>query len=426
MDDGSNILSISGFLPEIYISSLLLFLSAFFSLSETALFSITREIKKEMSNNDTFINKAITSLLKHPEKLLITLLLGNMSVNVAFFCTSYGITKDILAVGNKNSSLWAGITSGSSLLAIIIFGEVIPKTIALRIPVRISKAVAIPVIFLKKLFILFIVPLNFVTEKISILFTKNDKNYKNMTVDELKMIVDIGEKQGLVDETEHFMINAVLDFQKKLVKEVMIPRVDMVTCSVTETTESFLDIIRKTKLTKIPVYSNIPDAIIGVVHAKDVFLNTDKALREFVRPIEFIPETKTIESLLREFRSKHQQIAIAIDEYGGTSGLISLEDILEEIVGEINDEHDPLEEDDIRKVNDTTYYLSGNLSIRDWCNYFEVELETQDFDTIGGLVISLLGSIPAKGDVVEYENMKFTVEKLRKRRIVTLIMEFVL
>jgi magnesium and cobalt transporter len=145
------------------------------------------------------------------------------------------------------------------------------------------------------------------------------------------------------------------------------------------------------------------------------------ALREFVKPVQFIPETKTIESLLRTFRSQHKQMAIVIDEYGGTAGLVTLEDILEEIVGEIEDEHDRSEKP-IKKIAEGKYYLTGNLGIREWCDYFEVELESPDFDTVGGLIISLLDNMPKKGDVVEYGNMRFTVDTLRKHRIIGIVM----
>ena len=424
MDEGS-ILSISRFLPEIYYLSILLLFSGFFSSSETALFSLTREVRKKMRNQSSVLSKIIISLLKQPKILLITLLLGNMLVNVAFFCISYKLANNLLHSSSKNAAYWAGIIGVASLMTIIVFGEVIPKNIAVRVPETVSKAFAIPILICKKIFWPFCIPLDFVTDKISVFFTKkDDKSEKNITVDELKMIVDMGEKHGLVDETEHSMINAVLDFQKKQVKEVMAPRVDMAIYDIMDSSEGFLDLVRETKYTKIPVYNNNPDTIIGLIQAKDVFLNPNTPLREFVKPIQFIPESKTVESLLRKFRSEHKQMAIVIDEYGGTAGLITIEDILEEIVGDIEDEHDPREEP-IKKIGESKYCIPGNLAIREWCDYFEVELESYDFDTIGGLVISLLGDIPKKGDVVKFENMEFTVDRLRKRRIVKLIMEII-
>lgn len=422
MEEGSTFL-ISEIFPEIYYSLILLFLSGFFSSSETALFSITRDVKKKMRDSNTLIDRVIDSLLKRPKVLLITILFGNMFVNVAFFCVCYGIAKNILHTNSNNASLWAGITSVASLLILIIFGEVIPKNVAVRIPLQISKLFAIPILIFQMIFLPFQYPLAFITDKISSLFTTNKKEEKNITVDELKMIVEMGEKEGIVDETEHSMIDAVLDFQEKQVKSVMIPRVDMATYNVADSPEGFLALVRKTKLTKIPVYSNNPDTIIGTVHAKDVFLNPGVVLREFVRQILFIPESKTIESLLRKFRKDHRQIAIIIDEYGGTAGLVTLEDILEEIVGDIEDEHDNKEDDEIYKIDDNKFHIAGNLDINEWCNYFEIELESPDFDTISGFVISLFGDIPKKGDSTEYGNIKFTVDKIRRRRIIRLSME---
>lgn len=421
MEDGST-LFISAYLSKIPLVVILLCLSAFFSSSETALFSLTREAKKEMHDQETLLNRVIISLLRRPRTLLITLLLGNMLVNVSLYCITYGIAKGVLETGVKNAPLWAGIIGCSSLLTIIIFGEVIPKNIAVRIPRQLSRIFAIPVIFFTKIFLPFSIPLDFITDKISKFFIKKGKEDKKITIDELKMIVEFGQKQGLVDEAEHTMLDSVLDFQSKQVKEVMVPRVDMTAYDVDEPVEGFLDLIRKTKYTKIPVYQNTTDTIIGVVHAKDVFLNPGGELKRYVRPIPFIPETNTIESLLSQFRREHRQIAIVIDEYGGTAGLITMEDILEEIVGDIEDEHERHEEE-IKKLDINKYLLSGNLNIREWQDYFEVKLDSADFDTIGGLVLSLLGRVPQKGDVVEYGNMRFTVERIRRHRIIKVLME---
>ena len=346
-----------------------------------------------------------------------------MLVNVAYFSVAYKMAKGVLTTGHANASFISGIIGVLSLLVIIIFGEVIPKNIAVRVPERVAKTFVIPILIFEKIFLPISIPLDFITDKISYLFSKgNNGDEKNITVDEQKMIVGMGKKHGMVDDTEHSMINAVLDFQEKSVKEVMVPRVDIVVYDVSDPVEGFLDLVRQTKYTKIPVYNRSPDTIIGVIHAKDVFLKPDAELRKLVKPVLFIPATKTIESLLRKFRREHKQLAIVLDEYGGTDGLVALEDILEEIVGEIKDEHDKHEEL-IRKIGENRYSLPGNMGIRDWCDYFEVELEPTDFDTVGGLVISLLDDMPKKGDMVDFRNMRFTVDKIKKRRIAYIIME---
>ncbi len=346
-----------------------------------------------------------------------------MLVNVAYFSVAYKMAKSVLIAGHENASLISGIIGVSSLLIIIIFGEVIPKNIAVTVPVRVSKTFVLPILIFEKVFLPISIPLDFITDKISYLFSKgNNGEEKNITVDEQKMIVGMGKKHGLVDEAEHTMINAVLDFQEKSVKDVMVPRVDMAVYDVADPVDGFLDIVRQTKYTKIPVYNTSPDTIIGVIHSKDVFFEPDVELRKFVKPVLFIPATKTIESLLRKFRREHKQLAIVLDEYGGTAGLVALEDILEEIVGEIKDEHDKHEEL-IKKTGENRYYLPGNISIRDWSDYFEVELEPTDFDTVGGLVISLLDDMPKKGDTVDFRNMRFTVDKIKKRRIAYIVME---
>jgi CBS domain containing-hemolysin-like protein len=212
------------------------------------------------------------------------------------------------------------------------------------------------------------------------------------------------------------MIHGVLDFKSVLVKEIMLPRVDMNLYDIDGTVEEFLELARKTKRTKFPVYEGTTDNIMGIIHAKDVFLNPEVRLRDIIKPVHFVPELKGVEGLLRQFRREGSQLAIVVDEYGGTAGLITLEDIIEEIVGEIQDEHEKPRET-IKKVEENKYLISGDLSIRDWSDYFGVEVEPMDVDTVGGLVVSLLEHIPKKGDSVKYKAFVFTVEGVRKRRV---------
>ncbi|MBC8555090.1 MAG: HlyC/CorC family transporter, partial [Candidatus Brocadiales bacterium] len=268
----------------------------------------------------------------------------------------------------------------------------------------------------------FRVILTSIINSISKVFDKGGGDEKCVTIDELKMLVEFSEKQGIVDQEERSMIHGILDFKRAQIKEIMLPRVDMKMYDVADPVEGLIELARETKETKFPIYEETPDNILGMVHAKDIFLNPKAQLKDILKPVQFVPEPKSIEGLLRQFRREGSQLAIVVDEHGGTAGLITLEDIIEEIVGEIQDEHEKPRET-INKIDENKYLISGNLSLRDWSDTFGVEIEPIGVDTIGGLVITLLEHIPQKGDFVKYEDFVFTVEGVRKRRITSILQE---
>jgi len=400
----------------------LLCFSAFFSATETAFFSLTREEANRFGKSNSKSERLVHTLLKTPKHLLTTILLGNMLANIGFYCTSYGVAQKI-AVDSSYGSLWvAGAVCACSLLTIIIMGEVIPKNIAVKIPDQYSRWAAIPIYLFDKIFLPFRFILTSIINSISKVFDKGGGAEKCVTIDELKMLVEFSEKQGIVDQEERSMLHGILDFKRAQIKEIMLPRVDMNLFDIADPVQELIEFARETKDTKFPIYEETPDNIIGMVHAKDVFLNPKVQLKDILKPVQFVPEPKSIEGLLRQFRREGSQLAIVVDEHGGTAGLITLEDIIEEIVGEIQDEHEKPRET-INKINENKYLISGNLSLRDWSDTFGVEIEPMGVDTIGGLVIALLEHIPQKGDSVKYEDFVFTVEGVRKRRITSILQE---
>ncbi len=400
----------------------LLCFSAFFSATETAFFSLTREEVNRFGKSNSKSERLVHTLLKTPKHLLTTILLGNMLANIGFYCTSYGVAQKI-AVDSSYGSLWvAGAVCACSLLTIIIMGEVIPKNIAVKIPDQYSRWAAIPIYLFDKIFLPFRFILTSIINSISKVFDKGGGAEKCVTIDELKMLVEFSEKQGIVDQEERSMLHGILDFKRAQIKEIMLPRVDMNLFDIADPVQKLIEFARETKDTKFPIYEETPDNIIGMVHAKDVFLNPKVQLKDILKPVQFVPEPKSIEGLLRQFRREGSQLAIVVDEHGGTAGLITLEDIIEEIVGEIQDEHEKPRET-INKINENKYLISGNLSLRDWSDTFGVEIEPMGVDTIGGLVIALLEHIPQKGDSVKYEDFVFTVEGVRKRRITSILQE---
>ena len=400
----------------------LLCFSAFFSATETAFFSLTREEINRFGKSSSKSERLVHALLKTPKYLLTTILLGNMLANIGFYCASYGFAQEI-AAESPYSAIWvAGTVCVCSLLTIIIMGEVIPKNIAVKIPDQYSRWAAMPIYLFDKIFLPFRIILTSIINSISRVFDKGGGDEKCVTIDELKMLVEFSEKQGIVDQEERSMIHGILDFKRAQIKEIMLPRVDMNLFDIADPVQELIELARETKETKFPIYEETPDNIIGMVHAKDIFLNPNVQLKDILKPVQFVPEPKSIEGLLRQFRREGSQLAIVVDEHGGTAGLITLEDIIEEIVGEIQDEHEKPRET-INKIDENKYLISGNLSLRDWSDTFGVEIEPMGVDTIGGLVIALLEHIPQKGDSVKYEDYIFTVEGVRKRRVTSILQE---
>jgi CBS domain containing-hemolysin-like protein len=421
VEDGSSFFNLE-WLGLFCLMGTLLFLSALFSCSETALFSLGKEDVKRLKGEDSRIARILADLVGSPKKLLITILMGNTAVNVAFYSTSFVLSQEILKSGAPNASFWAWSVGLFSLLAVIIVGEVIPKGIAVRIPEHLSRVVAVPISVMESLLLPFRIPITLVLDGLGRVFVSGQEKEPYVTTEELKVMLALSERHGVVEPRERTMIHAVLDFGRMRVKDAMVPRVDMTAFNISDPVEDFLELVRETVHKKIPVYEKNRDNILGVVYAKDVFLNPDADIRGMIRAVPFVPETKTIESLLREFRREHQQMAIVADEYGGTAGLITLEDILEEVVGEIQDETEGYEEP-IRKFGSNKYLVHGSISLMDWCETFGFELDPVA-DTIGGYVVSLLGHIPQRSDSATHKNIVFTVKEVRKRRITRLLVEF--
>lgn len=401
----------------------LLCLSALFSASETALFSLSKEDVKRLGAEGTSTGRMVTRLVSAPKRLLITILFANTAVNVAFFSLSYFMSREILKANIPQGAFWAGVVGFTGLLVVIVFGEVIPKSVAVRLPESLSRYIAYPIFVVEKLLWPFRVPITLIVSALGWLFGRGLEEEPYITMEELKVMLALSERHGVVGPTERTMINAVLDFSRVRVKDLMVPRVDMTVFDISRSTEDFMKLARQTRYKKIPVFEGTSDNILGVVYAKDVFLNPRADLRGLVKPLPFVPETMTVESLLKQFRKEHQQMSIVADEYGGTAGLVTLEDILEEVVGEIQDETEGYEEP-IKKLGVNSYLVHGGMSLLDWCDTFGVELEPHTADTIGGFVVSLLGHIPQRADSAGYQNILFTVEEVKKRRITRLRIEF--
>ncbi len=246
-----------------------------------------------------------------------------------------------------------------------------------------------------------------------------------VTEEEIHTLIDVGEQEGVINRDEHAMIDAVLDLGDTLVREILVPRTEMVAVEITTPVTEVLETIIEAGHSRIPVYEGDVDHIAGILYAKDLLklwgkLPEEISIRSICRKAYFIPETKTTADLLKEFKKRRVHMAVAVDEYGGTSGIITIEDILEEIVGEIRDEHDPVEQSGISRLDDGSYIFDARSHIEDVEDELNVQLPRGEYDTLGGFLSHLLGHVPAQGEQGRYETMLFTVEKADARKVSTI------
>jgi len=396
-------------------------LSAFFSSAETALFSLNKlqlkKIQKEEENN--WRVKSIIRLLDDPQRTLISILIGNMFVNIA--ASSLATYLAIKLIGD----IGIGIASGIMIFIILVFGEIIPKSLAVANAEKISKRVTRQIeIISTGLFPL----IKFFKIIISALYyflrMKKNKEKKEITEEDLITLIDMGKDEGVIKEEEKEMIRNIFEFGDTMVKEVMIPRVDMAFISSDTKLGSILKLIKKMGHSRIPVYEETIDNIIGILYAKDLlgiyeqwYTSKEKFdLKGIIREAYFVPENKKIDELLDIFQKDRIQIAIAIDEYGGTAGLITMEDVVEEVVGEIIDEYDK-EIKLFEMIGDNTVITDAIISIDKINEILNIEIPENGFETLGGFIYDLLGRVPEKDEKIKYQNCQMIIEQVIKNRI---------
>lgn len=393
---------------------ILLIISAFLSASETSFFNLKKYEK---------VNKEVKKLLDKPRELLTFILIGNTLANIAIGSIAANYTINVLSANithiKKENLLFMEVIFIT--LIILIFGEIIPKTFAVNRSIYFSNLMSMPIIFLLKFF----KPVFIIFYKISDFIIRINPFTKEKTFDteeELIMLTELVEKEGTIQETESNMIRSVFQFDDKLVKEILTPRVDIVGINSTASLDNAMDLITNKKVSKIPVYKETIDNILGILYAKDIIpylmgsrpkINLVNLSRE---PL-FVPETKPIDDLLDDFKNKKRNIAIAVDEWGGTSGLVTLEDVIEEVVGEISDPYDN-EEYSFREISDGHYVVEGAIKIYDLEENIDIKFpDIREYDTLAGYILDSIGDIPKEGEKVRYEYYLFKVIKLKRNRI---------
>ena len=401
---------------QLIILIILLVLSAFFSSSETALMSVNKiRLRSLAESGNKRAALALDIVENKTSKMLSAILIGNNIVNLS---ASAIATSLAYSFGGYMVSIATAVLT----VMILVFGEITPKNYATMNTEKLTLKF-IPII---RFFMIVLTPFIFIINLFSRAFMfllRIDPNAAStaMTEDELRTIVDVSHEDGVIESDEKEMIYNVFDLGDANAKDIMVPRVHVTFAEVNNTYEELIAIFREDKFTRLPVYEDTPDNIVGIINMKDLLLydNTKEFhIRDILRDAYFTYEYKNISELLVEMREAKFNIAIVLDEYGETAGLITLEDILEEIVGEIHDEYDEDEEDDVRELGTNEYIVEGSTNLDDLNDELGLQMESDDYDSLGGFIIEKLDRLPSEGDeVTTSDGVRLVVEKLDKNRI---------
>jgi putative hemolysin len=418
---------------DILVLVLLTFLEGFFVAAEIALVSIRRSRVEQLVDEGNAGARRVRRLLEEPGRFLAVSQLG-LTV-IGFFASAYAAVNLAEALQRilQSIGMETGGAKGLSLVVVtvvlalftIIFAELVPKTLALANTERVAIALSLPIEFFARALGPLIKLLTGVTAAITKLFGANVSNEAQITAEELRLIVERGGEQGVLEAEEEQMINSIIELGERRLHEVMVPRIAIVALPAAATLEEAIDKVVDEGHSRIPVYEETIDEVVGILYAKDLLpilksgSGPRPAIRALLRPPVFVPESMTIDDLLHEFQRRKVHIAIVLDEYGGTAGLLTIEDLLEEIVGEIQDEYDT-EEPMVVRLSDDEARVDGRADVDDLAELFDLNLELEDadeYDTVGGLVYHRIGGVPSPGDQIDVNGLTLTVETTDGRRV---------
>ena len=393
----------------------LLILSAFFSSAETALTTINKIRINTLADEGSKKASIVLKIVDNPDKMLSAILIGNNIVNISASSLVTILIQSIL--GNWAVSIGTGILT----VLVLIFGEITPKTAATIYADSLAMFYAKPIWLLMTI----LTPVIFIINKLasgvmSIFGFKNKVKENTFTEEELRTIMTVSHEEGVIEKEEREMINNVFDFGDAEAKDVMIPRIDMCVVDVHSTYDDLLEIFRETKYTRLPVFEGSADNVIGIINIKDLIFyrnGEDFDIRNFLRDAFYTYEYKKLSELMAEMRKDSVNITIVLDEYGAAVGLITIEDLLEEIVGEIRDEFDYDEVDPFKEVSSNEYIVDGQIKLDDVNERLGLSLESEDFDSLGGFIIGFLDRLPDTGDKVETDTVTLIVDSMDKNRI---------
>ncbi|MCD6116394.1 HlyC/CorC family transporter [bacterium] len=398
-------------------------LSAFFSGSESAFFSIPDDelAKIKDDKKQSRGESRILWLLKRPRRLLMTILIGNTIVNVGAATTAAFFSASVIPGNGSGSALGIIVEIAVVTFVLLMFSEVSPKIFAVKEPVRFADKVSLPI----KGVVIAGTPVTVLIEWVMSVLLRSLKVKKEMPFmneEELKALIDVGTEKGTLDIAEREMIHSIFEFGETTAKEVMIPRTDMICLDISTSITKVLSIIKKYGHSRIPVYEENIDNIKGLLYVKDLlpFMKAGRNLPRIENLLHralFIPESKRIDELLKEFQKERMHMAIVVDEYGGIAGLVTMEDVIEEIVGEIRDEFD-MEKPLLRKVDDNTWVVEGKIDIEDLNDKTNLDIPADEgYESLGGFIFAHLGHIPVEDEKVIWKDVEMIVEKVQKQRI---------
>lgn len=413
--------------PSVAIQSIvliiLLLLSAFFSSAETSLTTINKIKMRSLAEEGNKRAKMVLKVTDNSGKMLSAILIGNNIVNLSASSITTTIAFNIAKnVVGPIASYAVAIATGIITVLILIFGEITPKTIATINSDKLALVYAYPIRFIMIIVTPFSIVINALA-RVILFILRVDPNARNdmMTESELRTIVDVSHEDGIIEEEEREMIYNVFELGDAKAKDVMVPRVNVTFADVENSYEELLNIFREEKYTRLPVFEETTDNVIGTINMKDLLLFDSKKefhIRDILREAYFTYEHKSISELLVEMRQASLNIAIVLDEYGETAGLITLEDILEEIVGEIHDEYDENEEEFFKEINKFEYIVEGSINLDDLNDRIDLGLESEDYDSLGGYMIEHLERLPDEEDViVTTDNIRLVVDSMDKNRV---------
>lgn len=407
-------------------------LNAFFASAEMAIVSINKNKIRRLSEEGNKKAQMLEKLLEEPTNFLSTIQVGiTLAGFFASASASTGMADDfaraLQGAGVPYSSQIALVTITIALSYVtLVFGELFPKRIALQQSEAIAMFSVKPIVIISKIAKPFIKLLSGSTNLLVRIAGLDGKDLdEKVTREELKSMIGVGQEHGIINETEKEMLEGIFDFDDKVAKEVMMPRQEVFLVDIDDPSDKCIEGFLEDKFSRIPVYEGDVDNIIGVLNVKDFFKEAHEHgfeninIRNILMEPYFVPETKSIDDLFKELQSSKNHMAILIDEYGGFAGIVTIEDLIEEVMGNIFDEYDE-NEVQIKKIDDNTYLLDGLLSIEDVNDYFDLDLKSEYSDTIGGFIIDTIGSIPTEEEstFVDYEDLVFEIEEVREKRIV--------
>lgn len=397
----------------------LVFLSGFFSSAETALTTCNRVRMRALEEDGSKRAATVNKILENYSKMLSAILIGNNIVNLSASALATTLAMRI--------NLAVGIATGILTLVVLLFGEIVPKTLAMLSSEKLALLYSGIIYGLMH----FLTPVIFLVDKMSsvILFVlRVDPNKKasTMTETELRTYVDVSHEDGVIESEEREMIYNVFDFSDALAKDIMIPRINMVTVGLEDTYEQVLAVFRESMYTRLPVYQEDKDNIVGLINIKDFILTENPGefhIKDILRDAHYTYEYKKIADLMYEMREKTTNVAFVLNEYGAAVGMITLEDLLEEIVGEIRDEYDQDEEEFIQEVDERTYLVEGSMKLDDINNALGTNLDSEDYDSIGGIIIECLNHLPQDGEEVSLaDGIRLQVKGIDQNRISKVLM----